>query len=284
MSLLFDIGFLPIRFIDFVDVFLVALLIYQLYRLVRGSLAFNILIGLLIVFVGSLIVRALNMRLLSDILGQFVGLGVIAVLIVFQPEVRRFLLYIGRGRTLSTEGFWRGFSLKSWRARTERHGQLVQIMRAVERLSTRRTGALIVYAVTSRLQLTASTGVQINAQISSELLESLFHKNNPLHDGAVIIAGGRIIAARCVLPVSDSVNLQPDLGLRHRSAVGMSEQSDAIVIVVSEFKGHISYAHEGKLRRDVTMAELRLAISRIIAEQPAQPTSEAGATGQTVTN
>lgn len=266
MTLLFKIGFLDVRLLDFLDVLLVAVLMYQLYRLVRGSLAFNILIGLLLVFIASLIVRALDMSLLSVILGQFIGVGVIAVLIVFQPEVRRFLLYLGRGSRLGGESFWKRLALRRWQVSPEQRLMVQHIVRAAERMGARKDGALIVCAVTSRLQHVVSTGVSMNAEVSSELLESLFYKNNPLHDGAVIIANGRVLAARCVLPVSDRSNLPLHLGLRHRAALGMSEQSDAVAIIVSEQNGSISYAHEGKLFTAVSIAELRKALNILLLE------------------
>lgn len=255
--LLFSIGFLEIRLLDVLDVILVGILIYQLYRLVKGSLAFNIFIGLLIVYLAALVVRSVNMELLSGILDQFLGVGVIAVLIVFQPEVRRFLLYVGRSSRFSRESIWNKLSVRKWRISTEKEIEINQMVKAVDNLSRTNTGALIVYANTSRLQFVVETGVKLDSKISGTLLESIFYKNAPLHDGAVIISEDRILAAKCVLPVSENPDLPSHLGMRHRAAVGISEQSDALAVVVSEERGQISYAYEGRLFVDVDSATLK---------------------------
>jgi diadenylate cyclase len=254
---LFNIGFLEIRFLDIIDVILVGLLMYQLYRLVRGSLAFNIFIGLLIIYLISLVVRSLDMELLSGILGQFIGVGVIALLIVFQPEVRRFLLYVGKGSRFGQSDFWSKLSVKNWRVSTQKEMGINAIITAVDELSKTKTGALIVYTISSRLQFIANTGVLLNAEISSQLLQSIFQKNSSLHDGAVIISDNRIVAAKCVLPVSESTEIPSRYGMRHRSAVGMSEHSDALTIIVSEETGQISYTFEGKLFPNINIAHLR---------------------------
>jgi len=267
LTLLFKIGFLDIRFLDIIDVLLVGVLIYQLYRLVRGSLAFNIFIGLLIVYLASLVVRSLNMELLSGILGQFIGVGMIAVLIVFQPEVRRFLLYVGRGSRVGRESIWKKFSVRNWKITTEKETEINTISKAVEALSRTNTGALIVYAFTSKLQFIANTGLILEAQVSSGLIESVFFKNGPLHDGAMIIAEGKILAAKCVLPVSENPDLPDHLGMRHRAAVGVSEHSDAICIVVSEERGEISYAFEGHLHLGVSRDKLKEVLLHQIKQQ-----------------
>lgn len=245
---LFDIGFLDIRLLDAVDILLVATLLYLLYRLVRGTIAFNIFIGFLSVYLFWLFVQLLNMKLLSNILGQFIGVGVIALLIVFQQEIRRFLLLIGRNSILF-RGRFRWSNLLPWKWEFERPKDLdaSEIVEACKNLSRTKTGALIVLAKTSELKFYASTGTAIDAEISSKVLESIFNKTSPLHDGAVIIAKNRIKAASCILPVSDSDSIPKHLGLRHRSGIGISEQTDAIAIIVSEEMGAISLANEGKL-------------------------------------
>jgi diadenylate cyclase len=243
--------------LDIIDVILVGLLMYQLYRLVRGSLAFNIFIGLLIIYLISLVVRSLDMELLSGILGQFIGVGVIALLIVFQPEVRRFLLFVGKGSRFGQSDFWSKLSVKNWRISTEKEAGINAIISAVDELSKSKTGALIVYTLSSRLQFIANTGVSLNAEISSQLLQSIFQKHSALHDGAIIISDNRILAAKCVLPVSESTDIPSKYGMRHRSAVGMSEHSDALTIIVSEETGEISYTYEGKLYPNVSTMQLR---------------------------
>ncbi len=262
----FQIGFLEIRLLDLIDIFMVGALIYQLYRLVWGSLAFNIFLGLLIVYLVTIVVRALNMELLSGILGQFINVGVIAVLIVFQPEVRRFLLYIGRSSRFSRESIWNKLSIRKWRLSTEKEIEINAIIKAVDKLSRSSTGALIVIAITSKLQFIANTGVILNARISSTLLESIFYKNNPLHDGAVIIAENQILAAKCILPVSENPDLPSHLGMRHRAAVGITEHSDALSIVVSEERGQISYAYQGQLHLNIDSDLLKKTLLRALLE------------------
>lgn len=266
MSLLFKVGFLDVGILDFLDIFLVGLLLFQLYKLVRGSLALNIFIGLLVVYLASILVQSLEMTLLAGILGQFVGVGVIAVLIVFQPEVRRFLLFLGRGSRFGRESIWNKLSVKKWRISTQKEIQIKSIIRAVEALSRNSTGALIVFSITSKLQFFANSGEILEANITSNLLQSIFYKNNPLHDGAVIIAENKIIAAKCVLPVSENPDIPSHLGMRHRAGVGITEHSDALAIMVSEERGNVSYALDGKLYEDVTADELNNVMHHLLAK------------------
>ncbi len=256
MFFCFKIGFLQLDFIDLVDAVLVALLIYQVYRLLKGSLAFNIFIGMLLVYLIWFAVRALEMNLLQGIIGKFIDVGVIALLIVFQPEVRKFLLFIGRGSNPSRfNNFMRSLFSREKRAPVMEQSAR-EIATAAENFSHSKTGAIIVLSVTSRLQFYANTGVIIEGVISSKLLESIFEKNSPLHDGAVIIADLKIIAAGCVLPVSDNPDLPSRLGMRHRATVGITEHSDAMAIAVSEENGQISYARNGKLEQNISADEL----------------------------
>ena len=260
------IGFLEIRLLDLLDIFLVGILLFQLYKLVRGSLAFNIFIGMLVVYLASLMVRSMEMTLLSGILGQFIGVGMIAILIVFQPEVRRFLLFLGRGSRFGRESIWNKLSIKKWRISTQKEIQIKSIIRAVEAMSRTSTGALIIYAITSKLQFFANSGEIIEANVTSNLLQSIFYKNNPLHDGAVIIAENKIMAAKCVLPVSENPDIPGHLGMRHRAGVGITEHSDALAIMVSEERGEISYAIDGKLYLNVTTEELNTVLHNLLAK------------------
>ncbi len=271
MTLLFKIWFLEMHWVDLVDITLVAILLFQLFRLVRGSLAFNILIGLLLVYFASVLVRTLNMQLLSRILGNFVDVGVLAVLIVFQPEIRRFLLYLGQSSRFGGGGFLKGFSLRQISISRQKSIQVHEIIQALHAMSRNRTGGIIVCAVASKLQSFADTGVTLNARISKELLESIFFKNNPLHDGAVIIANGVIKAARCILPISENSNLPHYYGLRHRSAIGITEQSNAVAFVVSEETGQISYARHGDLVEDPSDAEIEKLLLSIFSRQVQMP-------------
>jgi diadenylate cyclase len=246
------IGFLELRVIDVVDILLVGFLIYQLYRLIRGSLAYNIFIGLLIVYGLSLLFRALDMELISGILGQFIGVGVLALLIVFQPEVRRFLLLIGRGSELRRSGLaglWRRLNLRRLVLEDEEADPALaaELAAALERLARRRVGALLVFSGSGRLLHHAGTGKSLDAKANGPLIESIFQKDSPLHDGALIVARRRLVAAACILPVSENPDLPPRFGLRHRAAAGITEQSDATAVVVSEERGEISVFRDGRV-------------------------------------
>lgn len=248
------LAFINLRVLDVIDILLVAFLLYQLYMIIRGTVAINIFVGIALLYMAWLVVRALNMELLSTILGQFMGVGVIALLIVFQQEVRRFFLTIGT-RSQSRADKTLGGLFASRGDGTSEKG-LNHVITACKNMANRRTGALIVLGQTSNMESIIQTGDVINSLISSRLIESVFTNNSPLHDGAVIIEGETIRAARCVLPVSESTNLPPNLGLRHRSGLGMSENSDAYIVIVSEETGNISMAHKSRLHVDISIDQL----------------------------
>lgn len=252
--------FIKLKVIDIIDIALVSLLLYQFYRLIRGTVAINIFITIALIYLVWLIVRAMNMQLLSTILGQFMGVGIIALIIVFQQEIRRFLL------TLGTRYMSQRFSLRNLFTldpSKEKEVQVKEITRAVINLSKNKTGALIVVARESALELYADTGEIINANTTSRLLESIFFKSNPLHDGAVIVIKDKIYAAKCVLPISDKLDLPPYLGMRHRSGLGMSEQNDSLVIIVSEETGKVALAEFGKLTLEIGLKEFMTRLSKI---------------------
>lgn len=239
-------AFITIRVLDIIDILLVAYLMYQVYLLIRGTVAMNIFTGILSVYLVWIIVKALEMQLLGSILGQVIGVGMIALIIVFQQEVRRFLIFIGnqyfsRNRLTLEKVIPIHFSQQS-------RVRIKSVIKAVINMAKSKTGALIVISNKSELTVFAETGDILNADTSSRLIESIFNKNSPLHDGAVIITGDKIIAARCVLPASENLNLPPNYGMRHRAALGMSENTDSLVIVVSEQTGNISTAESGKLQ------------------------------------
>ncbi len=246
--------FITIRILDVFDVLLTALLFYQIYRIIKGTIAINIFIGIFSVYLLWLLVRALNMQLLGSILGQFIGVGVIALIIVFQQEIRRFLILIGTRyvshRLFSIEKLFTSVSGSRPRIR------LNSLVKSFKKLTDKKLGALIVIARKSELETYAQTGDILDANTSSRLLESIFSRESPLHDGAVIIRGDRIYAARCVLPVSENTDLPPELGMRHRAALGMSEQTDAVVVVISEETGRMSITDGGRIKPNVTMREL----------------------------
>jgi diadenylate cyclase len=241
---------------DVIDVFLVALIMFQIYRLIRGTAAFSIFLGIFFIYLFWLVVKALKMELITALLGQVIGVGVIALIIVFQQEVRRFLLVLGN-RYISNSRFSLGKLLFPRRVVQGNPRRAEEIVRACESMASKRVGALIVIGRKSSLDMFTEGGEIIKAQISSQLLETIFFKHTPLHDGAVLIERGLIIAARCPLPITDQVSLPPYFGMRHRAALGMSEHSDALVIVVSEETGSITVVDMGQIKENVTPNELR---------------------------
>jgi diadenylate cyclase len=253
MIFLFKIGFLEVGWVDFIDVFLVSILLYQIYKLIRGSIAVNIFLGILALYLIYLIVQAAQMELLATILGQFMGVGVLAMIILFQPEIRKFLLVIGRG-TEFRENIFK--SISNWRNQYHDDFDIQQVMDAAKTLKATRTGALIVFSRDTELKFYAETGDALNADVNKRLLLSIFNKSSPLHDGAVIVHKGRIKAARCVLPVSENDHLPPTFGLRHRSAIGMSENTDTLVMAISEETGRLVLARNGKFLKALKLKQV----------------------------
>jgi diadenylate cyclase len=251
---LFHIGFLDVSWVDFVDVSLVAVLLYQIYKLIRGSLAVNIFLGILSVYLVYLIVRAAQMELLATILGQFMGVGVLAMIILFQPELRKFLLLIGRSAEFNRENILKSFS--NWRNDYHDDFDVHQIIDAVKTLKATRTGALVVFSRDIELKFYIATGDPLDAEVTKRLLLSIFNKHSPLHDGAVVIYKGRIKAARCVLPVSENDHLPAHFGLRHRSAIGMSESTDTLVMAISEETGRLILARNGKYVKGLKLKQV----------------------------
>jgi len=254
MIFLFKLCFLEVSWVDFVDVALVGILLYQVYKLIRGSIAVNIFLGILALYLVYLIVRAAQMELLATILGQFMGVGVLAMIILFQPELRKFLLLIGRSAELNRETIIKSFS--NWRQNYRDEFDIQQVMDAAKTLKASRTGALIVFSRDNELKFYTSTGDALNADVSKRLLLAIFNKNSPLHDGAIIIYKGRIKVARCVLPVSENDHLPPHFGLRHRSAIGMSDSTDTLVMAISEETGRLVLARNGKYLRGLKLSRL----------------------------
>jgi len=250
------IGFLEIRIWDILDILLVAILMYQVYKLLKGGLAFNIFIGFLLVYFIYQVVDILEMKVLSNILGQFIAAGFLAIFIVFQPEIRRFLLFVGRGSGIGERNFWKRFLSQKVKEQTGTERSVNQLSRAINQLAFTKTGALIVFTESSEQYFFGNTGVILNADISNKLLETIFQKNTPLHDGAMVITDNKILAAGCVLPVSENPNLPTRLGMRHKAAVGITEKVDARVLVVSEETGKIAYAYKGRIRQNISQTVL----------------------------
>ncbi len=246
--------FISIRFLDILDIVLVAILLYQLYRLIKGTVAFNIVIGMFSLYLLWLVVRALNMELLESIMGSFIGVGVLALIVVFHPEIRKFLVFIGTNynvnRVLSLDKLF-----GAGKTKTINQQQIDNIVDACVSMAKSKTGALIVVAGNSELTDQIITGEKLNAKISSTLIRTIFFKNSPLHDGAAIIKGNKITAAGCILPLTQK-ELDKALGLRHRAAVGITEITDAICIIISEERGSISVAKGGEIKRRISKEAL----------------------------
>ena len=242
-------AFIHFRLLDIIDIFLVAILFYQLYMLIRGTVAYSITLGIAAIYIFWWAVRAMQMELLSTILGSVLGVGVIALIIVFQQEIRRFLIYVGSryvdGNRISFEKILNiSFDTKS-------QVKIRSILKAVMQFSLEKTGALIVIKKKSNLDMFAQTGDVLNAETSSRLFIAIFNKTSPLHDGAVIVENDKVRAARVILPVTEKVDLPPEYGLRHRAGLGISEITDSLVIIVSEETGQISISENGILQKNI---------------------------------
>lgn len=261
--------FLNIRLLDILDILLVAVLIYELYRLVRGTSTINIFLGIIGIYLLWKLVDAMQMELLSEILGAFISVGVIALIVVFQPEIRKFLLMVGTPDFIRRNSrrflFWR-IDMSS--------GPEVDIdiiIKACQQMSIDKTGCLLILQRNNELGQYKDSGTVIDARISEPLILNIFFHNAPLHDGAMIISRNKIEAAGCILPVSSNSKLPAHLGLRHRAAVGITEQSDAVALVVSEESGKISLAENGQIQEDLSPAKAgEILVSAFTANQDDQ--------------
>lgn len=255
--------FIDISWIDVIDVLMVGLLIYWLIRVVRGTSAVNIFLGILLLYVIWIASRALGMKLLSFILGQVLGVGVVALLVIFQPEIRRFLLRISSS---TSQAAYKGLFSKLFR-QTARSGgmrpaELEELTAACSRMADTKTGALIALRHNSGLGEIIDTGDEIDARISRRLIENIFFKNSPLHDGAMVVSRNRIKAAACILPVSHDLDIPKEFGLRHRAALGISQEVDALAIAVSEETGRISIAINGELKPRLSAEDLESILTK----------------------
>ena len=262
MLLFIKIGFLPVRIWDILDILVVGLLMYQIYKLLKGSIAFNILIGLLTLYVVWWLVGELKMDLLQAFMEQFVNLGVLILIIIFQPEVRRFLVVLGNRALRRRSEFLGSIIDRNMNSTPQKQNHIRAIKAAILRMSRRKTGALIVLARDLSLEGLINSGITLDSQISEPLLESIFNKDSPLHDGAVLIKEGKIAKASCILPVSESGDIPKSVGLRHRAAVGITERANVAAFVVSEETGKISFAFAGKLRRGLKEDELTMLLNQ----------------------
>ncbi len=251
--------FIDIDIWDILDIVLVAVIIYLLYNLLKGTVAIKIFVGILFIYLIWRLVTALQMEMLGEILGQGTALQVTRLLIVFQKELRQFLLFLGNQDIL--KGRKRlGFLAKLFGDDQTDKAYLSEILATCQSLSKTQTGALMVIAQTSDPLNFVSSGHKIDAVVSAQLLESIFHKDSPLHDGAVVIKDGRIAISCGILPTSEA-DLESSLGTRHRAALGISELTDALTVIVSEQTGEISVTKEGVLHRNLSPAALKSIIS-----------------------
>jgi len=247
------LSFIDFRIIDAIDILIFAFILYELYKLTKGTAAVKLFWMIAIFYFVWKVVAYLHATLLSELLGEVISVGILAIIILFAPEIRKFLLYIGNGKLLHF------FSEKL--VRKEQSGafsvEIEAVRTACQNMAETKTGALIIFAKQTPLDEYLSTGETLDAYPSAELLENIFFKNSPLHDGAVIIKDHRITAARCILPVSKNPDLPQEVGLRHRSALGSTEMTDAIAVIVSEQTGTISVCKEGQLIRGLNASTLR---------------------------
>ncbi|MBY0245519.1 MAG: diadenylate cyclase CdaA [Sphingobacteriaceae bacterium] len=257
-----DFNFLNFSITDFIDIILVALIVYYIYSLIRNTLAVNLMLGLLIIILCWFVVGALKMQLLTAIINKFINVGIIALVVIFQPEIRRFLLHIGKNTFWQKNKNWWNqiFGIKT--IESNNLMLIKPIIEACKSLKKGKIGALIVFVKFYDDPLFTASGEIINAKISKRLLESIFQKNSPLHDGAVVIAENKIKSASCILPLSESNKLPAQFGLRHRAGIGVSEAMDAVAIIISEETGEISFAKQGKVRANITFIELEKLLSR----------------------
>lgn len=247
---LFRIGFIPVGVIDLVDVCLVALIFYRVYKTLRNSALLQLLVLMMLIFVVWRVVEVLHMELMNTLVRQFLQIGTLALVVIYAPELRRVFMGLRRNSVLEKlrRQINKGIPLED---------DFVEIVGAVMQMGRSRTGSIIVLEGRARLDTFATTGDELNADLSQRLLESIFNPKSPLHDGAVIVRGKSIIAARVVLPVSDDPDLPPELGLRHRSGLGITEVTDSAALITSEESGKVSVAYEGRLKRNVQEEELK---------------------------
>lgn len=243
--ILFHIGFIKVTFVDVLDILFISVVLYKLYCFMRGSRAAQMLIGLFLILLVSFLARLFNMSGMTWIFDSLKTVWLIAFVIIFQPELRRILIFIGQSRLIR-------YFVKVSSSRT-----FDEVIKAAVELSNRRFGGLIVLTRESGIKSIAETGTRIQAEVSSPLICSIFNPKSPLHDGALVIQNDVIEAAKCILPLSQDNNIDPRLGTRHRAAVGLAEESDAIVIVVSEETGQISVAKDGRLIQDLDKEGVR---------------------------
>lgn len=252
-----------IRILDIVDILLVAFLLFYLYRLVKGTVAINIFIGIVIVYATWKLTEFLQMQLLSRILGGFLGVGMFALIVVFQQEIRKFLLMLGTTNFSGRRKLLQRFQIKT---RSAFNTDILSILKACAKMGQSKTGALIVLQRNNSLDFVKSSGDIMSLEVNQPILESIFYKNSPLHDGALIIEDNTITATRVILPVTSESKLPSRFGLRHRAAMGITEKTDAVCLVVSEETGQLSYLKEGDFVLYKDLKELEKLLARDLSQ------------------
>lgn len=249
---------------DVLDITIVALMLYYLYKIMKESGTINIFYGVLaFIMVWVVASEILGMRLIGTILDKFMSIGLLVLVIIFQEQIKRFLVDLGSKKRWKFLTNLFHHRKNSGGSEQERHERVMPIVYACMAMAKSKTGALIVVEQDVPLETYEKSGDMINAEVNSRLIENIFFKNSPLHDGAMIIAGGRIKAAGCILPVSHDTDVPRSLGLRHRSALGISQATDAFAVVVSEETGNISVAYRGRLTTRLSSAELEKQLSNL---------------------
>lgn len=257
-----DFDFIKITWIDAIDVILVAIIIYYIYSLIRNTLAVNLILGMVIIVLVYYIVKGLHMELLEAIINKFMSVGILALVIIFQPEIRRFLLHIGKTTFLQKNKAWWGYLFGSKNIEQDNLLRIKPIIDACKSMKKSRTGALIVFVKYYDDEFFTNSCEIIDSKISKRLLESIFQKHSPLHDGAVVISENKIKSASCILPLTDNNKLPAQFGLRHRAGIGVSESTDAVAVIISEETGEIAYAKQGRVRMNVSFGELEKLLNK----------------------
>lgn len=256
---LINIGFLRITFADVLDILMVAAVIYVVFKWIKGSAAINIFLAIISLLLLRMLVNALNMKMMSALLGTIIDVGTIALVVIFQPEIRHFLFNLGRKVFRGRDTLWKKFLRQDKKELSAT--SIDEIVQACFEMGEQKVGALIVIPNQSSPEDIVSTGDRIDASISKRLIENIFFKNSPLHDGAMIINEDRIVAARCTLPITERTNTPAHFGMRHKAAIGVSEHYDVSVIVVSEQTGGVSFVSDGHVTPVKNINTLKLLIS-----------------------
>ena len=267
MMILEIFGFLSMSAIDILDILMVAVILFILFRWIRGSSAMNIFLAIVLLLVVRVIVGSLGMKLMTSLMDTLFDVGLLALLIIFQPEIRHFLMRLG-----GSSSWWRKVigRLVDSRGSNVAEKTVEEIVEACRVMGDQKTGALIVIPGQDSLQYIVETGDRLDAVVSRRLILNLFFKNSPLHDGAMIVRGDRIIATRCTLPITSRTDIPASFGMRHKAAIGITEESDATVVVVSEETGNISYVKDGNLRVIENTYDLKLLLSPTLGKDEAK--------------